>query len=201
MNSRLQAEVNDPFLLEAYKELIDGFEVQYSLYIDTEKESAVFLEDKEYGLDGPPPFKHLTTHYKAGESIYFEDLFRGKKFIIKDTPQNLKWNISKETLTIGNFKCKKAALIGDPFKTIVWFTEDYPLAFGPYLGNGLPGLVVLLENDYYSIKVKEIKKENLSSKILKKINSTNTNKGISIKDYHKEAQPILQTMSQENITN
>lgn len=199
--SRLEKEVQDPFQVKAYAELLNGYEAHYSLHLDAKKGEALFLEDKEYGLDGPPPFKQLVSYYKAGNSLYFEDLFRGKIFKIKDKPQNLKWNISKESIKIGNFTCKKATLLADPFNTVAWFTEDYPLAFGPYFANGLPGLVVLLENEYYSIQVKEIKQVSLSEKITNSMKSMGAKGGISIANYYKEASPILKTMRQETIVN
>ena len=201
MTSRLQNEAADPDMLKAFTEIISGFEVMYSLYIDSRKRESIFIEDREYGLDGPPPFKQLTSYYKADSHFYFEDLFRGKKFKIKDTPKNLNWLITKETLTIGNFTCKKAILKDDPFHTIAWFSEDYPLPFGPYIGNGLPGLVVLLENDYFSIQVKEIKKQAIPAKVVKSMAAFPAKQGISLQEYYKEVKPMLKTMSQENIIN
>lgn len=201
MDNRLQKEVTDPFLLEAYKELIAGFEVIYGLYIDVPSGQSIFVEEKEYGLEGPPPFKQLLSYYKTGGNIYFEDLFRGKKFKVKDHVNNLDWVLGKETMSISRFSCKKAVLKDDPFNTIVWYSEDYPLPYGPYIGNGLPGLVVLLENDYYTISVKTIKKEKIPAKLQKQMQAISNRQGITIESYHKEALPILKTMSQETIIN
>lgn len=37
LNARLEQEVNDPVFLQGYKDLIEGFEVQYALYVDVSK--------------------------------------------------------------------------------------------------------------------------------------------------------------------
>lgn len=201
MNQRLAKEVADLEYLKAYKQIIQEYEVFYSLFIDTKKGTSILIEEKEYGLDGPPPFKHLFSYYQQGKVLYVEDLFRGKKFNIKDHPDNLKWEFSKEIVKIGAFQCRKASLINDPFHTHVWFSEDFPLAYGPYLGVGLPGLTVLVENDYFSIQVKEITKQPIPARILQRMQDSEKRSGISFENYFKAVTPILKTMSKESLIN
>lgn len=201
MTNRLENEVRDPLYLQAYKDLIGQYQATYGLYIDSENQRSVFIEENEYGLDGPPPFKSLDAFYQTGSQLYFEDLFRGKKFQVKDDPSNLKWDIKKETIQIGQFSCRKAVLRDDPFHTVAWFSEDYPLPYGPSLGVGLPGLVVLLENDYFSLKVKEILKKPMPDKIKNIIDQMAENKGQTLKEYHNSATPMLKKMHEESILN
>lgn len=201
LSNKLMLEVVDKELLEAYKELIGSYEVFYSLYINSVQNESIFIEEKENGLDGPPPFKSLFAYYKSNQSLYFEDLFRGKKFNVKDRPSNLRWDITNSVMQIGQFKCRKATLHQDPYNTVVWFSEQYPLPYGPYLANGLPGLVVLMENDYYSIKINKISKEPTPSTIIKKMEEASKKAGITLTNYYKEVKPLLDIMRNESIVN
>jgi GLPGLI family protein len=199
LNARLEQEVNDPVFLQGYKDLIEGFEVQYALYVDVSKGRSILLEQKEIGLDGPPPFKHLFSFYDQAGNLYFEDLFRGKQFKVRDSPAVLQWDVKQEIMKVGNFNCRKAVLKNDPFNTVVWFCEDYPISFGPYIGAKLPGLAVLLENDYYVIKIDKITKEAFSKNIENQMNAAQKKTGISYAKYREQVAPLLKKMKTENI--
>ena len=68
------------------------------------------------------------------------------EFTVDDNWLKIDWKIQEDTITISNFKCKKA--IGD-FRGrsyIVWFTEEIPLPYGPWKLYGLPGLILQAED-------------------------------------------------------
>lgn len=59
-----------------------------------------------------------------------------------------KWELLNETKKIGNYLCYKAIKndtksdLEEKKQTIVWYTPEIPVRFGPKLYNGLPGLVL-----------------------------------------------------------
>ncbi|MCZ8296212.1 GLPGLI family protein [Flavobacterium sp.] len=83
------------------------------------------------------------------EKIYFRNV--KSKFLngtyVNDNWKKINWTIAQDTMTIGNFKCKKA--IGDfrGRKYTVWFTEMIPLPYGPWKLYGLPGLIIEASDD------------------------------------------------------
>ena len=83
----------------------------------------------------------------------------GKAFLIKDTIENLKWELGSETKNIGEYTCYKAIYKDSittrtinsegGFETIkkeqvttAWYTPQIPTANGPANFGGLPGLIL-----------------------------------------------------------
>ena len=121
---------------------------------------------------GGPVFKDITTK-KSLESTEF----MGKKFLISNDPNKIKWAMEKEQKMIGNYLCFKATAqikkpktmtsvwreaekendsIKDPSKkelveeysTITaWYTPQIPVSHGPAEFGGLPGLILELTTD------------------------------------------------------
>jgi GLPGLI family protein len=65
------------------------------------------------------------------------------------------WNITDEKKKINQLECKKATSSYKNMNFTAWFTEDIPMDCGPEFINGLPGLVVYVENEF---KIWEMKK-------------------------------------------
>lgn len=81
--------------------------------------------------------------------------------IYYSTNYKIQWKIEQETKEILNLKCRKATTKMFGRKWIAWFAEEYPLPFGPYKFNGLPGLILELydSKNYYNFNAYYIKKE------------------------------------------
>lgn len=78
----------------------------------------------------------------------------------------LNWKLSEETKTIGNIKCQKAEVDYGGRAWIAWFAKEIPFQEGPYVFNGLPGLIVEIYDDHKDylfklIKIKKNKHKNL----------------------------------------
>ena len=67
----------------------------------------------------------------------------GKPFIVKESLQQLSWQITSEVREISGYTCRKAYLDdpkGEQKKVSVWFTEEIPVSSGPISFYGLPGI-------------------------------------------------------------
>ncbi|WP_228394803.1 GLPGLI family protein [Chryseobacterium arthrosphaerae] len=78
----------------------------------------------------------------------------------------LNWKLSEENKTIGNIKCQKAEVDYGGRVWIAWFAKEIPFQEGPYIFNGLPGLIVEIYDDHKDylfklIKIKKNKHKNL----------------------------------------
>lgn len=77
----------------------------------------------------------------------------GETFLLSNFLNSLDWKITKDTMTIGGFLCRKANAVKiDKRKTktftkpiTAWFTTEIPLSYGPIGYNGLPGLILDLD--------------------------------------------------------
>ncbi len=68
--------------------------------------------------------------------------FMSRTFLIENKLTKPAWQLTNETIKIGDYSCKKALLkIGDNSIT-AWFTEEIPINEGPQEYFGLPGLIM-----------------------------------------------------------
>lgn len=57
-----------------------------------------------------------------------------------------KWTLWPDTTTILNESCQKATTFYRGRDVIAWFSKNIPLQYGPWLYNGLPGLIMKVED-------------------------------------------------------
>lgn len=72
----------------------------------------------------------------------------------------LNWKITSDQKMIGKYKSQKAETTYGGRNWIAWFTAELPFSDGPYVFNGLPGLIVSIQdsNNDYSFNLIEVKK-------------------------------------------
>jgi GLPGLI family protein len=130
-----------------------------------ERSSDSLIQKTGYGLG----FKIFYNHQYYTQKIWEEK----KVYKIISTPifidiyslpiENLDWEITQDKLKIGNFNCQKANLKYGGRNWTAWFAQEIPLQEGPYIFNGLPGLIIKISDatsDYHFELVKI--KKNLS---------------------------------------
>ena len=119
-------------------------------------------------------------------SVYFKNIkekrftnqieIMGKRFLVKDKLPEYKWKLSSETKNIGNYTCYKATFteevenINMTFEngeakeekkkknsiTTAWYTVDLPVSNGPGDYQGLPGLILEINDGKKTIVCTEI---------------------------------------------
>lgn len=67
--------------------------------------------------------------------------------------RKIKWNISSEKEKIGEWNAQKAEVDFAGRHWIAWFSTEIPIQDGPYKFNGLPGLIVKIEDKTGSHKL------------------------------------------------
>ncbi len=101
-------------------------------------------------VTNPPPFGD-----KESESIIID--YETKKFRVydrisknphyyEDTLTVPEWRLMPDTIIILNEVCQKATAIYRGRNIIAWFAKNIPLQQGPWLYNGLPGLILKVED-------------------------------------------------------
>lgn len=121
----------------------------------------------------------------SGE-IYFKNLkekrfvdkteFLGKIFLIKDSLPTYEWQLTSETKNIGNYTCYKATSTKEvenisisikngesnetkkmeKITTTAWYTPQIPISNGPTFYQGLPGLILEINDGKTTIVCTEI---------------------------------------------
>lgn len=119
-------------------------------HIKTQKENREYLMTKD----------SLFTKLKVKSTNEFA--------LIQEKLPIIDWKFSNETKQILGYECQaaEAKIRGYNFK--VFFTEKIPISNGPWILNGLPGAILLAENDEESVIIEavEISNEGRASLII-----------------------------------
>ncbi len=127
-------------------------------------------------------FSHLQTIGAKEMNQLFPVSVRWKPILLRDFSQNtitiqdkakatyqysekqpsFKWVLENQTKNILGYTCYKATTEFRGRKYNAWYAKDIPISNGPYLFNGLPGLIMEIEDrkgDYHFIAVAMDKKQ------------------------------------------
>lgn len=82
------------------------------------------------------------------------------KYYYTDNKDQFNWKILEETDTIAGYRVQIATTSFAGRNYTAWFTQEIPLAEGPYKFNGLPGLIIKIQDDkgHYVFELTNIKK-------------------------------------------
>lgn len=129
--------------------------------VEMMQKSGVFTDMSK--LMKMPKFSYkVTKTYPSMEVQYVETILNGMtpvQLMYKEKP-DFRWAISNEKAKIGEYNAQKATTEFGGRKWTAWFSTDLPFQDGPYKFNGLPGLIVKIEdaNKNYSWELKGNKK-------------------------------------------
>lgn len=166
MNSDMQKQIYAMMKKQFEKTYLLSFNKNESNY-----KEKVNLESPQSGsaqiimIGGDGSTGELYKNRKENRFTNQNDMF-GKLFLIKDQLQNHEWKLESETKNIGNYTCYKATKtiirdkIEDRFNSdgdkqknekkentetifvTAWYTTQIPVSFGPREYDGLPGLIL-----------------------------------------------------------
>lgn len=88
----------------------------------------------------------------------FERVVLKKHYSVNEEIPNMKWKLINEKKKINDFLCKKAQTTFRGRTYVAWYTEDIPISSGPWKFNGLPGLILSIDDneEIYKWRVKSI---------------------------------------------
>ena len=139
---------------------------------------------------------------KAGNSSFYTNKTKVIKYSILGFIEKLplKWRVTPERKIIGDFNCLKATATEELFsrkghtynkEITAWFTTDVPVSYGPQNYSGLPGLVLEVIRDDFTIKATQV---DLNPTEEIKINPPKESKIIT----QEKANSFIKEMSEEN---
>lgn len=81
--------------------------------------------------------------------------------------QQFGWTVLADTMSIGGIPCQKASTYFGNRKWYAWFAPSIPINEGPYKFNGLPGLILKINDsqEYWNFDLASIKNINTTLKI------------------------------------
>ncbi|HFK5571185.1 hypothetical protein BAX97_03995 [Elizabethkingia meningoseptica] len=132
-------------------------DTKYYDYAFLEKDSinkALNLHDTNWTEQIPVVRKrntHKNTNYRMIEFTLYS----------YETEDPIKWTLSDDVKSYAGFKVQKATSHFGGRDWTAWFTKEIPFSEGPYKFQGLPGLIVLLEDSQQQYSFSLVKSKNL----------------------------------------
>lgn len=110
----------------------------------------------------------------------------------------VEWEITGKTKKIENYVCRQAITKEKLFSrqghfyykdVVAWFTPEIPVSFGPKNYNGLPGLILQIEDKEYTLTAKKINLNPNEELKIKRIDKSD--KVISEEESHKRIKEMM----------
>lgn len=161
------------------------FILEFDKYTSTYKEDVKLEEPKKPQVGGGTVMVFSMGGSGSG-SIYYKNTkenrftnqteIMGKRFLVKDSLPNYEWQMTSETKNIGNYTCYKATFTRDvenvtmsmvngeskevketvSVTTTAWYTPQVPVSNGPDDYQGLPGLILEINDGTTTMVCTEI---------------------------------------------
>ena len=153
----------------SFYEFMKGITDFYSLYINLEDRSSVYVLDSTV-QNRPRGWENPSTTAALSDTVLFsikspkKETFKhewimNQTFYTEGEVGDLKWELTDDEKTIDGLKCYKAFSENYPMLT-VWYTKEIPVSNGPSIYHGLPGLIVLAEDHFRTIQISNISYNN-----------------------------------------
>jgi GLPGLI family protein len=172
------------------EKIISQLEIQYKIHYNTEipntKEGTLYIDNKfnkslfiygknkkrkieenrdnnNFKIQFAGSIRFNYVNFKS-DSIYSKEKVFNEEFIIAENIKDFNWNLEDESKKIDNLLVKKATLNFRGRNYIAWYTEKYPVKFGPWKFQNLPGLIIEIYDEtkrYHWIATSFSNKENV----------------------------------------
>lgn len=96
---------------------------------------------------GPGDVDNQIFRDLENERIVEKRDFLGRTFLITGEPETFAWKLTGEQSEFLGFACMKAVAVRDSSVIEAWFTPEIPIAAGPDIYGGLPGLILVVSVD------------------------------------------------------
>lgn len=148
-------------------EFMKGITDYYSLYINVKDRSSVYVLDstvqqRPIGWENPATTAALADtvlfSIKTSKNKTFKhEWVMNQTFYTEGEVGDIAWILTNDQKKIKGLNCFKAKAKSDNYPMLtVWYTRELPVANGPSVYQGLPGLVVAAEDYFRTIQIQNI---------------------------------------------
>ncbi|WP_299889031.1 GLPGLI family protein [uncultured Lacinutrix sp.] len=161
------ANIDSEMQKQIAAQLVKQFQQEYTLVFT--KEESIYKQNKSLAAPSPKPSSGISITVSGNSDVTYKNIKEnrytrdsevyGKRFLIKDSIEPRKWELVKETKSIGEYICNKAIFkekyetktmttdgnietVEKDRVTTAWYTMQIPVNNGPGDFQGLPGLIL-----------------------------------------------------------
>ncbi|MFP3596937.1 GLPGLI family protein [Chryseobacterium sp. SIMBA_029] len=121
---------------------------------------STIIADSKQGKFGMPPSDLIILYRieKIDGKVFYKTNDYGLDRIKVDDDRKIEWKVLPDKQKIGEFNTQKAVTNFGGRRWTAWFTTEIPLQDGPYKFQGLPGLIIKIEDstNSHSFELAEI---------------------------------------------
>lgn len=133
--------------------------------------------------------ENLITNIDENKIQYQSDIINKFNYEYETEIPKLEWKIEQKTDEIAGHQVQKATVAYGGRKWIAWFAPEIPIPYGPYVFNGLPGLIIKLHDDKnnftFLLNGIDTKETKIYKRIYDNVTKTTKEKYMKIeKDFH-----------------
>lgn len=140
---------------------INPNDIKFYEYGFIESDSLMKLPDHQYDQHTSQTGQTLKRKRGTNVNLNFEQIRMMPFYYAFESNDEIKWKIEKETKVLGNYKVQRATTDFGGRNWNAWFTTDIPISEGPYKFRGLPGLILLIEDDRQNFIYSFVRNKNL----------------------------------------
>lgn len=149
-------------------EVLQGTKSYYSLYINLSDRSSVYVLDsviksKPHGREKTKASIAEKVHFSIksmDNKTYKYEWVMSQFFFTEGMSGDILWELTNETRRINGLTCFKAISKNRHLMLTAWYTKDIPVSNGPSTYQGLPGLVVWVEDFFRTTEIQKIEYTN-----------------------------------------
>ncbi|WP_312822037.1 GLPGLI family protein [Epilithonimonas sp.] len=124
-------------------------------------ESDSIIKSNPNGGFPAPNMNNIVLH-KKGTKLFEDYEFIGWDVIKRASEPEQSWTLTDEKKKLGNLEIQKAVSNWGGRKWTAWFAKEIPFSEGPQKFHGLPGLIVILEDERHNYSFKLVNSRNYS---------------------------------------
>lgn len=140
----------------------------------------------QYFQSVPTNFRFTIIKGSTDELLYIDFVYHDR-LSYTEPKNNFNWTILHDTATINGFNCQKATASYGGRKWIAWFAPGISISDGPYKFNGLPGLIIKINDsqNHYSFMLTDfVNREGIVLTSQKEIMLVTKSKFYALQDYY-----------------